>query len=215
MKRLYSSPDLSSTSRVRNWERKDSHLKNRSIKPEKTTNLDLILDFLSAKIFLKFKKQVPKRRESLAKDINLFFLRRKSPKDSNPRTRLTTGRKSPRQWQASGEGKEKSDIAAGWGRIALRCHKTAPKYGHTNTRKNGTGKKKHDHILFILSNLLLLIALLVLCCQNVIFCSCHLPVRPEKEGRGRPCLFMSGENLLNLSETIIAASHEETETCTA
>jgi hypothetical protein len=60
MKRLDSSPDSSPTSRVRNWERKDSHLKNRSIKPEKMTNLDLILDFLAAKIFLKLKNKSPK-----------------------------------------------------------------------------------------------------------------------------------------------------------
>jgi hypothetical protein len=33
-------------------------------------------------------KQVSKRFESLAKDLNLFFLPRKSPKDSNSRTRV-------------------------------------------------------------------------------------------------------------------------------
>jgi hypothetical protein len=50
------------------------------------TNLDLFLDLFPTKIFFKLKKQVSKRLESLAKDSNIFFLPRKSPKDSNPRT---------------------------------------------------------------------------------------------------------------------------------
>jgi hypothetical protein len=59
---------------------------------DKTTNVYLILDFFCCKGFFtmidQVEKQVSKRFESLAKDSNLFFLPRKSPKDSNPRTRV-------------------------------------------------------------------------------------------------------------------------------
>jgi hypothetical protein len=63
VKRLDSSPDLSPTSRVRNWERKDSLVKS-SRSTRKTTYWDLILDLLTAKI--------------------LFSLKNKSLKDSSP-----------------------------------------------------------------------------------------------------------------------------------
>jgi uncharacterized protein YktA (UPF0223 family) len=60
---------------------------------DKTTNLDLILDFFCNKknnftTTDQVEKQVCNRFESWAKDSNLFFLPQKSPKDSNPRTRV-------------------------------------------------------------------------------------------------------------------------------
>jgi hypothetical protein len=87
MKRLNSSLDSSPTARVRNWERKDSHLIKSSIKPEKTQIWTRFLICFPKKTKL-LEKQVSKRLESLAKDSNIFFLPRKSPKDSNPRTRV-------------------------------------------------------------------------------------------------------------------------------
>jgi hypothetical protein len=78
MKRLASSP----TSRVRNWERKDSHLIRSSIKPEKTTNLFL------AKIFFNLKNKSLKDSSPWLK-IRIFSLFLKNrPKDSNLRTRV-------------------------------------------------------------------------------------------------------------------------------
>jgi hypothetical protein len=78
MKRLASSP----TSRVRNWERKDSHLIRSSIKPEKTTNLFL------AKIFFNLKNKSLKDSSPWLKIriFSLFLTNR--PKDSNLRTRV-------------------------------------------------------------------------------------------------------------------------------
>jgi hypothetical protein len=71
------------------------------------TNSDLIVNFYCGKNIVLAEKQVFKRLESLAKDSNLFFLSRKSVKDSNPRTRV---RRFDSPLAPSGSGSPKENV---------------------------------------------------------------------------------------------------------